>query len=280
MTSDTSSQPDGYEGIIGDSGEKSLETPFSVPPKCLSFSLSAPFAHFRKVETSQTRLTYGIPPRTTVAGIIAGILGFDSNAYYQLFDRSHSAVAITPMSQLREYNLPLNHRNTDTTVVRKAGDRRNLQIRLIQPNDETQRVNHSVIRNPTYRVDIWLGNQDVYASLRERLEAGRTYYTTSLGLSEFLASVEYHGESEPTIVDENTVAVSSVVPIDAGDVHLPPETTVTTERSPAQMERIETPLPNRKTTEFLTYHYRPDGEPLEVESQYAARIDDHVAIFS
>ena len=49
--------------------------------KILIFDIKGPMAHFRKFYTNSSSLSYLFPPRTVVAGIIAGILGLPSERF-------------------------------------------------------------------------------------------------------------------------------------------------------------------------------------------------------
>lgn len=51
----------------------------------LSFELSGKFAHFRKYYTNKSALSYLIPPKTLLMGIISSILMIPRNEYYDLF---------------------------------------------------------------------------------------------------------------------------------------------------------------------------------------------------
>ncbi len=51
----------------------------------LSFELSGKFAHFRKYYTNTSALSYIIPPKTVLMGIISSILKIPRNEYYELF---------------------------------------------------------------------------------------------------------------------------------------------------------------------------------------------------
>lgn len=278
----TASEPSNTENTQQEEGDQpTLESRYAVPPKCLSFTITGPFAHFRKVETSQTRLTYALPPRTTLNGLLAAILGLDSNSYYDLFSLRESAISVSVEEPLREYSLPINHQNTDGDGVSRLGTSvYNLKMGVVDQDSGTQRVNHNVLRNPVYRVNVWLSDDEHYSDLKALLAAGESHYTPSLGLSEFLADITYHGEFEPEPTGGgHPVNIDSAVPVDAGAVHTSPDASVTSERSPGEMERIETPLPNRRTTAFLTRYFREDGGSLPVETEHAAHTDDQTVIF-
>jgi len=62
--------------------------------KIISFKLMGKMAHFRKFYSNSSALTYYIPPRTTIIGIIAGLLGYERDSYYEEFSREVCKVAL------------------------------------------------------------------------------------------------------------------------------------------------------------------------------------------
>jgi len=61
----------------------------------LEVKLSGKFAHFRKFYTNASSLTYTIPPRTTICGILASILQIPRDEYYDLMSSDKLGIAIS-----------------------------------------------------------------------------------------------------------------------------------------------------------------------------------------
>jgi CRISPR-associated protein Cas5h len=265
-----------------------LPTADAVPSKCLSFTVSAPFAHFRKVETSSTRLSYGLPPRTTVSGLLAAMLGLERDSYYEVMDLTHSAVSINVTNPIRQYQMPIKHRNTDKNVYETAGNKRTLKIQYPQHPEEIdegkhhQRVAHTMLRDAAYRINVWLSTDELYDELKSLLENGESHYTPSLGLSECIASIEYHGEHTPdpvSVAGDEIVAIDSAIPQSSATIPAGSDVAVTTEQVPAAMQRVETPLPSRRTTAYTAYQYQEDGEAVPATTDVAASVDGNTVIF-
>jgi len=51
--------------------------------KILSMKISGKMAHFRKYYANNTALSYFLPPRTTIMGMLAAIMGFKRDEYYE-----------------------------------------------------------------------------------------------------------------------------------------------------------------------------------------------------
>ena len=259
-----------------DSGSGSNEG--GDPPECLSFTIGGEWGHFRRIEGNIVKQTYRIIPRTTVAGLVAAILGLGRNEYYDLFQPENSAIAIEPVRTLRTINMPMNTLSTAGEDIKTVPSRgRKLKIGLPDPTKPRQQHNYEVLVEPAYRIDLWLKDESQYSALQKSLKEGRSYYTPSLGLSEHLAWIEYHGEfpveSGPR---DGRVAVDSAVPEQTEAVV--PETDVAygVERSPAFMERHKG---GRRTTGFTSYAFNPEAGPLTIESPVTQVVDGRTVMF-
>lgn len=252
------------------------------PRPCLSLTVSGPWGHFRHVDGNTIKRTYRVMPRTTVAGMLAAIAGYDRDSYYDLFALGESGIAIQPTNEIRTMNLPENSLTTSGEGLKTVNSRGKVSITYPDPSADRQRVNYEVLVDPEYRIDVWLADDDAYDHLRSMLDAGKSYYTPSLGLSEHLAEIEYHGEYEAGSIETNgTVNVESAIPDAKGVV---PDSGVTygTERSPGYMTRTagEGEFTGRKTTGFLTYTYSPDCDALEVSGVEPVEVDGRTVVFA
>jgi CRISPR-associated protein Cas5h len=253
----------------------------AVPPRCLSFEIRGPFAHFRRVEGNVVKQTYRLMPRTTLAGMIAAMLGLPRDSYYQLFGPETSSVAIQPLGGLRTMNLPeltlTTTNNNDTMGLESHGSRSTVKITIPRPEAARQQHNYEVLVDPEYRVDIWLADEEHYAMLRKYLRDGYSHYTPSLGLSEHLAEVEFIGEYQPTGVSSDVVNVDSAVPSAIDNIVAEPGIQWSVERSPAFMEARDR---GRVTTGFQSYAFRPDGGKLTVRDVEPAHLDGRTVLFA
>jgi CRISPR-associated protein Cas5h len=247
------------------------------PERCLSLTVRGPWGHFRRVEGNVVKQTYRIIPRTTVAGLLAAVLGIDRDGYYDLFGPGRSAIAIQPVRELRTVNMPINALSTAAENMQSLNSRGKISVKLPDPTDLRQQHNYEVLVDPEYRIDVALDDEDQYEHLRAMLAAGKSHYAPSLGLSEHLAEIEFHGEfAVEDGPDESRVTVDSAVPDAVDDVVLDPDVRCGIEESPAFMTAEEG---GRTTTEFTAYAYNPGGGPLTVRDVRASRVDGRTVVF-
>lgn len=246
--------------------------------RCLSFEVRGPWAHFRRVEGNIVKQTYRLMPRTTVAGLIAAILGLDRDSYYDAFSPDASRIAIEPLRELRTMNLPQNTLSTANEHLITAPSRGHARISFPDPTELRQQHNYEVLVEPAYRIDLQLADDSVYRSLRNHLEDGTSHYVPSLGLSEHLAEIEYHGECDVEFdgTSERSRVDSAVVEC-VDSVELEPGLECRVERSPGYMTATDG---GRTTDGFVSYAYSPAAEALLVHDVETHTVDGRTVMFS
>lgn len=75
----------------------------------LSLHFKGKMAHFRKYYSNSSALSYFIPPRTTIIGIIAGILGYKRDTYYEDFSLKNCGISLACCSPLKKVTQTMNY---------------------------------------------------------------------------------------------------------------------------------------------------------------------------
>lgn len=173
------------------------------PDKVLIFDVRGPMAHFRKYYTNSSSLSYLFPPRTVVTGLIAGLLGLpseiyakeDEEPYYERFDCDRSLVAVSVRTKVKRLMQMVNYSftKTDGKIV-DFSKHTQIPLEILLPEEGN---------DITYRVYFYHENENhkgdkIYDELKQRLEEQRFVFPPYMGITEFLASIEY--------IDEGTVS--------------------------------------------------------------------------
>jgi CRISPR-associated protein Cas5h len=242
--------------------------------ECLSFTVEGPWAHFRRVDATTEKLTYRVIPRTTVAGLVAAILGEPRDSYYDTFARDASAIAISPQCTLETQSIPQLTLPTTSTDIKTADGVSGKTV--VDPGaiaTERKRRTFEYVVDAAYRIDLVFDDPATTSRLWEFLDTGRTTYTPFLGTSECLANVT---DASRTTVEAggDTRSVSSTVP-EAYAVPTPGRP-LRMERTPAYMEADET---GRETTGFVSYAYAPGDESLEAPDAPVVTVEDRSVCF-
>ncbi|MBZ4665031.1 CRISPR-associated protein Cas5 [Mahella sp.] len=146
----------------------------------LVFDIKGHMAHFRKYYTNSSSLSYAFPPRTTAVGMIAAVLGYERDSYYELFDTARCGIGISVRSGIRHMTQTVNY--VRTKAVRELNGSfgpTQVPLDIILPA-----VNESEL---VYRVYFWHDDPAVMNELRELIWDERTDYPLYMGISEFIA---------------------------------------------------------------------------------------------
>jgi len=163
--------------------------------RLLIFDLKGTIAHFRKFYTSSSSLSYSFPPRTTLTGLIAGMLGRDRDSYYEEFSCDKCWLTLSIRKPFRKVIQTVNYIRTkeqDGFSTAKGVIKNFLERKICKyPTPIELVVPLEFIDELIYRVYFFHENEMLIKELKALLESKKTKYPLYLGQSEFLASAEF-----------------------------------------------------------------------------------------
>lgn len=194
--------------------------------KYLVFDVSAFYGHFKKPYTTTSPLTYSIPTRTAVVGMIAAMLGFSKEEYPKHFTKDLAKIGIGIKKPIKKVRISENLINTKKSMNRI--------------HERTQ-IKVEYLKDVCYRIYFTHKDEEIFNKLKDLLINHSTRYTISMGLSENLANFTFVGEFEGQDVSGNSefIEFSSVLPVDRiskGDVEYEDEREYFTETLPIEMD--------------------------------------------
>jgi CRISPR-associated protein Cas5h len=178
----------------------------------LVFDVVGPMAHFRKFYTNSSSLSYPIPPRTALMGMIAAFSDLERDSYYEELDLERARLGVALKSPVRSLMQTVNYLATDKDEKDWHGMKHRTQIplELILPQPPARLVR--------YRVYFQHRDPEWVERLYTQLENGEYGYPVYLGLTECPAWVEnacLYGPGEVRWVcePEEALAVGTAVPL-------------------------------------------------------------------
>jgi hypothetical protein len=202
------------------------------------------------------------------------VLGEPRDSYYETFAKDASAMAISPVCSLETQSIPM------LTLPTNSGDIKSAEgisgKTVIDPKviaTERKRRTFEYVVDAGYRIDLILNDTETFDRLREYLETGKAVYTPALGKSECLATFEDVSVTTVT-AGGNDTAISSTVPEE--HVVPTPGTPLRMERTPAYMTAEDG---GRRTTEFASYAYAPEGEKLAAPDAPVSTVEGRTVCF-
>lgn len=212
--------------------------------KLLVFDWKGRMGHFRKIDTNSSSLTYSFPSRTAIVGMIAGVLGYEKDSYYDFFATDKCKIALFLRTPVRKLFQTVNY-----LFVKTKGDlngvngHTQIPVEYLFPSIEN---NHII-----YRIYFWHEDEKIYEKLKEFIQTKRAIYPPYMGVSELISSLEFIRETDVQIINTTVkkVKFDSVVRI-----------------SEIEENSLEFHTNSRFSKEFMTRSFNNKREIIETDS--------------
>ncbi len=231
----------------------------------IAFDVWADYAYFRRGYTTTSTISYPFPSRTTIAGFIAGILGYKRDSYYDLFQENNSKIGVNIINPLKKTRLNLNYINTKEGFI----------LSDIKKGPRTQ-VPAEFLKDVKYRLYVSLDNDEIMDNLYELLKDHKSIYTPYLGISECIANFSLVNDGLFKLEKENgnNIELDSVILKSNSKIVIERGKKYGIVKSPGYMNS------NREVTKFLEYFYEEKGNSIKVESAEYYKIgEDNVILY-
>jgi len=177
----------------------------------LVFEVSGEYALFKKPYSPMSPVSYPFPPPTAVLGMLGAIAGYPKDAYADRLGWRTAKVAVRLLAPIQVFRAALNLLNTkdgtDSYFRPKADQNTHIQV----PCEFLEAV--------AYRLYVNGLPDQARARIAERLAAGRTGYTVSLGWACCLADLRWVGVRAGESQGAANWECASVVPLE-GDIRV------------------------------------------------------------
>jgi len=142
--------------------------------KFVVFDVAGDLAHFRRQYAITTALSYAIPPRTALCGLVGAVLGLPKNEALADFGDDNAIFGLQIIRPVKTGHVSINLVQTKD----------NKWFRLKGENPRTT-VRYEVVRDPAFRV--MFSHPTLALELAETLRNGESVYTPCLGLAWMIA---------------------------------------------------------------------------------------------
>lgn len=203
------------------------------------FDLCGAYGMFRKFYTNSSSLSYPFPPRTTIAGLIAGIMGYERNSYAEELSLERCRISVSVRVPVRRVMQQVNYVMTEGNVWSKNAGGFDGSAGPIQVPVEWvfPAVGH---RELCYRIYVTHENAEWLDRLRETLELGMAFYPPYLGMSECPGRIEHVATLENWNLElrEEELPFRTVLPAEAisGSPSLREGIQIVKERTPLALD--------------------------------------------
>jgi CRISPR-associated protein Cas5h len=170
-----------------------------MPERVIVLDVWGDYAHFRKIYTTSSPLTYSFPPRTALSGLIGAIVGLDKEDYFRHFLRKDAKIGCKILEPIKKVRIGENLINTKSAI----------QMHLIKNRNQ---IRVELVKDPRYRIYFTHTDEDLYNNLKSLLANHQSVYTPCLGLSQLICNFCFVGEFGLKSPGEGIQTIDSVVP--------------------------------------------------------------------
>lgn len=160
----------------------------------ISFDVGGKTAHFRKYYANNTALSYTVPPRTTLMGLLAAILGRERDTYYKELASDRLRIGVRVLTPLKKTFHRLNYLSIKTlgdVAKDNLGDFTGRNGRIQTPVELV--TGFDLSRDfVQYRVFLAADTEggNVFEEIKKALVEKRSHYSLNLGVANSLASIK------------------------------------------------------------------------------------------
>ena len=226
----------------------------------LAFTISGPMAHFRKFYTTTSSLTYPFPPRTTIAGLVAGLLGLSRDSYYQELSSERLWVSVRTLTPVRTKVFTVNYLFTKDKKLYEDGKGTQIPVEWVFPKPP--------LRVIKYRVYLHSPDGELWKKLKDNFEKRTFQWPPYLGVTEALSWIEdvWIGEVPFEVPKEAVLVATPLVYAEGLQIRLNGSQGVRliSDRMTLDLETS----PYRSPEKTVTVVYEAEGRPFKVVSPY------------
>ncbi len=165
--------------------------------RILVFDISGEYGHYRKFNTTSSPLTYSIPTRSALSGVLGAILGIEREIapgifpegvvpVNELFSPTSCNLAIQLLNPVKKVNIGFNLLDTGKSASSFFNIKNRTQIEF------------ELLKNPKFRIFFSHSDESIFSEVSKRIKTVSHHFTPYLGLSQFTAVIDWIDETTAT----------------------------------------------------------------------------------
>jgi CRISPR-associated protein Cas5h len=156
----------------------------------LAFNLCGRFAHFRKFYTNASSLSYLVPPRTVIIGLLGSILMMPRDSYYETLGESSCKISVSAAGgaviKKSVHSVNMLHEKYHSFLERGKGKSDNMHSQC-----KLELLSAGAGQAIIYRVyAAFPGNPGLFHQLKEKIKSAHMGYGVYLGQRQFRAYID------------------------------------------------------------------------------------------
>lgn len=233
--------------------------------KTIVFDIWGDLGHFRVPYTTSSPITFPIPTKTALYGIVGAILGYEKNQYIEKFNQGNWKFSISIRNKIQTFYIPENMINTKEVKW---------FARMPRGKSCRTQVNMEFVKDPHYRIYVTSENTNELGRLEHLLKEHKSIYTVSLGISECIANFRYIGMFQAVEKQgKEFTEIDSIIPIEC----LESNDEIDFLNEGTKYLRIHIPLemkPDRELIKSGDFILEANGKPIRAKLKTYYRIEE------
>ncbi|EAY30148.1 type I-B CRISPR-associated protein Cas5b [Microscilla marina] len=168
----------------------------------LIFDIESEYGHFRKFNTTTSPLTYPIPPRPALVGLLGAIVGIEREAsagkfnegvtpVAELFAKPDTELAVQLINPVKKVPMAFNLLDTEKSGASFFNIKQRTQIEF------------ELLKHPCFRVFVACANDALMQPLVDNIQHNQAHFTPYLGLSQFTATFNFVAVTKAHLLASN-----------------------------------------------------------------------------
>lgn len=228
----------------------------------LIFDISGEYGHFRKYNTTTSPLTYSIPTRTAIAGMLGAILGMEreirdgvypkgAEPVQEFFSKERSDIAVQIICPVKKEYIGFNLINTKISFYD------------LTRSGRTQ-IEFELLKDVHYRIYLSMTDNQKFDELTKLIQNKCHHFTPYLGLAQFTAQVDFVNRATAYEVSSNGEFTEIITVVNMSKlngeppIEFQPELFYSSNNMPVFMNR------DREVLEYSDVLIEKSGNPLRV----------------
>ncbi len=229
----------------------------------VAFTYRGRFGHFLRAEASASALSYPVPPRTVLLGVVGAVLGFEKDTPQALL--KDALIAVSGEYPRTHWHRAKFRKEPPTALPMRV----KVGTTGSDKPEKATLIKQEWLINPSYRITVNLP-EPYHTQFLERLKTRAWHFCPSLGLSEMLADLEFIGEGSAHPLAEQTLGCQSIV---AQDKAMVDGQQLIGNRLEMQIVRMPREVTPERVFAHANYLVERRGRPVPVTTSEAWRLE-------
>lgn len=230
--------------------------------KIICFDIKGKTGHFKKYYSNKSSLSYLLPTRSVLMGMVGSILEYPRDSYYDDLSSDNAKFGLQIINPAYKHLECMNY-------LRKEGGHTQVRLQLLLPKGA---------KNLKYRVYFTHRNEEFINRLENKLKNGKFGYGLFFGQRQFRAVAEYiETIDQLDIINNFTGALSSLTYKDnIKSINSSTEVDLIMENMPVNFDEVDS---GREPDEMASFCYEENGRNIKGSFNQGIKFKDKIISF-